>query len=243
VGKSFEYWKNLYDQDIIHRHAIQLRLNHLKYALNHNLITNEEYHVHQLEINDHYDPSYMDYKPCSLMNFCKALKTHNLIDKIKINKPLIIDKHSEELIYQVQKCTINTSENINQRNKAIIKVHEYYLNEEQENNNYVTEIPKKSKKKRKRKKKCNYNDCKSINHTNTSKTAVMDCFKDECDEKMGNSIVTSKNTVKIFIRKMNNKDKSQIIRKEPLVSNQRSARDMFSEILKKFKKERIKMQC
>jgi len=243
VGKSFEYWKNLYDQDIIVRHAIQLRLNHLKYALNHNLITNEEYHVHQLEINDQYDPSYTDYKPCSLMNFCKALKTRHLTDNIKINKPLIIDKHSKELIYQVQKCTINTSESINQRNKPLIKVHEYYLNEEQENNSDVTEIPKKSRKKHKRKKKCNNNDCKSINHTNTSKTVVTIDFKDKCDEKMGNSIVTSKNTVKIFIRQMNNKDKSQIDRKVPLISNQRSARDMFSEMLKKFKKERIKMQC
>ncbi|XP_016658466.1 uncharacterized protein LOC107883286 isoform X2 [Acyrthosiphon pisum] len=242
VGKSFEYWKNLYDQGIIDHHAIQLRLNHLKYALNHKFITNEEYDAHQLEITSQYDPSYTDYKPCSLMNFCKALKTH-FTDNIKINKPFIIDKHSEELTYQVQKCIINTSENINQQNGELVKVYEYHLNEEPENNNNLTEMPKKSRKKRKRKKKFNNNDCKSIDHTNTSKTFVTNNFKDECDEKLGKSIVKSKNTVKIFIRQMNNKDKSQIDRKESFVSNQICARYMFSNILKKFKKEKIKMQC
>lgn len=247
VGKSFEYWKNVYDQGIIDRLAIQLRLNHLKYALNHNFITNEEYDAHQLEITseitNQYNPSYTDYKPCSLMNFCKALKTHNLTDNVKINKPLIIDKHSDELTYQVQKCIINTSENINQQNGELVAVHEYYLNEEQENNNNLTEMPKKSRKKRKRKKKFNNNDCKSINHTNTSKTLVTDNFEDECDENLDNSLVKSKNTVKIFIRQMNNKDKSQVDRKESFVSNQKSARDMFSKMLREFKKERIKMQC
>ncbi|CAI6361709.1 unnamed protein product [Macrosiphum euphorbiae] len=241
VGKSFEYWKNLYDQGIIDRHAIQLRFNHLKYALNHKFITNEEYDAHQLEITNQYDPSFTDYKPCSLMNFCKVLKTHNLTDNVKINKPLIIDKHCEELTYQLQKCIINTSENINQQNGELVKEHEYYLNEEQENNNNLTEIPKKPKKKRKRKKKFNNSVCKSIDHTNTSKTLLTDNFKDEYNDKLGNSIVKSKNTVKIFIRQMNNKDKSQIDRKESIVSNQRSARDMFSKMLKKLKKERIKM--
>jgi len=247
VGKSFEYWKNVYDQGIIDRLAIQLRLNHLKYALNHNFITNEEYDAHQLEITseitNQYNPSYTDYKPCSLMNFCKALKTHNLTDNVKINKPLIIDKHSDELTYQVQQCIINTSENINQQNGELVAVHEYYLNEEQENNNNLTEMPKKSRKKRKRKKKFNNNDCKSINHTNTSKTLVADNFEDECDKNLDNSLVKSKNTVKIFIRQMNNKDKSQVDRKESFVSNQKSARDMFSKMLREFKKERIKMQC
>jgi len=244
VGKSFEYWKNLYDKGIIDRHAIQLRLNHLKYALNHKFITNEEYDAHQLEITDQYDPSYTNYKPCSLMNFCKALKTHNLKDNIKINKPLIIDKHSEELSYQVQQCFINTPGNINHENGELVKVHDYYLNEEQENNNSLTKMPKKSRKKRKRKKKFNNNYCKNIDHTDSSKTSVANNFKDECDEQLGNSIVKSKNTVKIFIRQMNNKDKSQIDTKESFVSNQRSARDMFSKMLKKFKMERLKnMQC
>ncbi|XP_022160485.1 uncharacterized protein LOC111026675 [Myzus persicae] len=235
VGKSFEYWNNLYNRGIIDHHAIHLRFNHLKYALNHNLITKEEYCAQRLDINDQYNPSYTDYKPCSLMNFCKALKTHNLMDNLKTNKPLLINKHSEE---------INTSENINQYNRALVVVHvNYYPNKEKENNKDLTEMPKKSKKKHKRKKKCNNNDCKSINHTNTSKTLVTDNFKNECDEKTRNSIVTSKSTVKIFIRQMNNKNKSQIDKKESFVSNQRSARDMFSKMLKKFKKERLKLQC
>jgi len=235
VGKSFEYWNNLYGQGIIDRHAIHLRFNHLKYALNHNLITKEEYCVLQLDITDQYNPSYTDYKPCSLMNFCKSLKTHNLTDNFKINKPLIINKHSEE---------INTSGSIDQQNRVLVNGHENYPNKEKENNNDLTEMPKKSRKKRKRKKKYNnYNYCTSMDHTNTSKTIVTDNFKYECDEKMGNSNVASKNTVKIFIRQMNNKDKSQIDRKESIVSNQRSARDMFSKMLKKFKKERIKLQC
>jgi len=237
VGKSFEYWKNLYDQDIIDHHAIHLRFNHLKYALNHNLITSEEYHVHHSDITNQYNPSYTDYKPCSLINFCKALKTHNLTDNLKINK------NSEKLICQVKKCIVNTSENINQQNKELDNVHENYLNTKQENNNDITEMPKKSKKKRKRKKKYNNNDCISIEHTSTSKTLVKDNNKDECDEKMRKSIVTPKNTVKIFIRQIKNKDKSQIAKKESFISNQRSARDMFSKMLKKIKKERIKMQC
>jgi len=241
VGKSFEYWKNLYDQGIIEHHAIHLRFNHLKYALNHNLISNEEYNVHHLDITNQYNPSYTDYKPCSLINFCKALKTHNLSDNIKMNKPLITNKHSKELISQVQKYIVNTSEN-HQQTGALGNVHEYYLKKKQENND-VTEIPKKSRKKRKRKKKYNNNDCKSIEHSSTSNTLVTDNFKDECDEKMRNSTDTPKNTVKIFIRQTNNKNKIQITKKESLISNQRSARDMFSKMLKKIKNERIKMQC
>jgi len=241
VGKSFEYWKNLYDQGIIDRHAIQLRLNHLKYALNHKFITNKEYDAYQLEITNQYYPSCTDYKPCSLINFCKALKTHNLPDNIKTNKPLIIDKHFEELTYQLQKCTINASENINGQNGELVKVHEYYLNEEQENDNNLAEKPKKSRKKRKRKKKFINNDCKSIDHTNI---LVTDNFKDECNEKLNNYIVESKNTVKIFIRQMNNKDKRQINdRRESIVSNQRSAKNRFSKMLQKLKNEKIKMQC
>jgi len=242
VGKSFEYWKNLYDQGIIDRHAIHLRFNHLKYALNHYLITNEEYNIHHLDITDQHNLSYMDYKPCSLMNFCKALKTHNLTNNIKMNEPLITNKNTNKSISQVKKCIINTSENIKQQTGVSGNIHEYYLKTKQENND-VTEIPKKSRKKRKRQKKYNNNDYISIEHTSTSKTLVIDNFKDECDEKIKNSIVTPKNTVKIFIRKINNKEKNQIAKKESIVSNQRSTREMFSKMLKKIKKERIKMQC
>ncbi|XP_015380403.1 PREDICTED: uncharacterized protein LOC107174099 [Diuraphis noxia] len=242
VGKSFEYWKNLYDQGIIDRHAIHLRFNHLKYALNHNLITNDEYNLHHLDITDQYNPSYTDYKPCSLMNFCKVLKTHHLMDNIKMNKSLITNKHSKELISQVQKCIVNASENNNQQTGVLGNVHEYYLTKKQKSND-VTEIPKKSKKKRKRKKKCNNNDFKSIEHTSTPTTLVTDNFNHECDEKMRNSIIKPKNTVEIFIRQINNKDKNQITKKESFVSSQRSVRDMFSKMLKKIKKERIQLQC
>uniref|UniRef100_A0A2S2PQ15 Uncharacterized protein n=1 Tax=Schizaphis graminum TaxID=13262 RepID=A0A2S2PQ15_SCHGA len=233
VGKSFEYWKNIYDQGIIDLHAVHLQLNHLTYALNHNLITNEEYYKYRLSITDQYKSSFTDYKPCSLMNFCKALKKHTLMNNIEINKPLIIDKHSEEIICEVQNSIINNSENINQQNREMVNIHEYNLSKEQENNNDQIEIPKKSRKKRKRKKK-NNNDWKNIDHSNT----VVTNNSDECDKKMKNSIITSKKTVKIFFRKMNNKDKSQIDQRKSLVSTQRSVRDMFSKLLKQFKKER-----
>ncbi|XP_025191419.1 putative uncharacterized protein DDB_G0282499 [Melanaphis sacchari] len=234
VGKSFDYWKNIYNQGIIDLHAIHLRLNHLTYALNRNLITNEEYFKYRLNLTDDYIPSNMDYKPCSLMDFSKALKRHHLMDNLERNKPLIIDKQSKELTYKVQNNIINNFENINQQNKKIVGVHEYNLNKEQESNNDQTEMPKKSRKKRKRKKK-NNNDFKNINHF---KTVIINNTKDECNKKMKNSIVTSKKAVQIFIRKTNNQDKSQIDRKKSLVSTHRSVRDMFSEILKQFKKER-----
>lgn len=236
VGKSFEYWQNVYDQGIIDLHTIHLRLNHLTYALNHNLITNEEYYKYRLSITNQYNPSYTDYKPCSLMDFCKTLKRHNLMDNLEKNKPLITSKHSEELICKVQNSIINNFEDINQQNREKVIVHEYNLSKEQENNNDHTEMPKKSRKKRrKRKKKINNNNCKNIDH---SKTAVINNSKDECDKIIKNSIVTPKKTVKIFIRKMNKKDKSQIDGKKSLVSTQRSVRDMFSKMLKQFKKER-----
>lgn len=239
VGKSFEYWRNVYEQGLIDRHTIHLRLSHLNYALNHNFITNEEYYVHQLNITDQYNPSYTDYKQCSLMNFCRLLKTYNLPDNnLEINKPLILDEHSEEFFCQIQKSIKNNSENINEQNGVIVDVQEYCLNKKQENKNDQTIKPKKSKK-RKRKKKFNNNDCTNIDHTNMSSiNVVTDNFEDECDEKMKNSNVTSKNAVKIFIRQINNKDRSQIDRKKSFVSTQRSARHMFSKMLKQFKKER-----
>lgn len=155
------------------------------------------------------------------------------MDNIEINKPLIIDKHSEEIICEVQNNIINNSENINQQNTEMVNVHDYNLSKEQENSNDQIEKPKKSRKKRKRKKK-NNNDCQNIDYSNT----VVTNNSDEGDKKMKNSVVTSKKTVKIFIRKMNNKDKSQIDKRKSLVSTQRSVRDMFSKMLKQFKKER-----
>jgi len=233
VGKSFEYWKHLYDQGIIDHHVIHLRLNHLKYILDHNLITNKEYYEHRIDITDQYTPSYTDYKPYSLMSFGKALSTHNLMDNLERNK------HSEDLNCKVQKSIINISGDINQQNYAIVDVQDYYLNAEQENNN-KTEMPIKSRKKRKRKKK--FNDSKNIYHTNTLKTVITEPFKDEWDENMKNSIVKSKNSVKIFNRQMNNKVKSHINRKESLVSTQRSLRNILSKMLKQFKNER-QLQC
>lgn len=241
MGKSFEYWKNLYDEGIIDRHAIHLRLNHLKYAFDHNLITKKEYYELRLNITDQCSPSYTDYKPCSLLDFSKALNSRSLTDKFEKNKPLIIDKHSEELICKVQKNIINTSGNINQQNGLVVDVYEHNLDKEKGINNDIIKMQKKSRKKRKRKKKFKNNDC-ILDYNNTSKTVVTEF----CDEKMENSSknknYSSKNSVKIYVRQMNNNHKSKISSKESLISTEKSLKNIFSKMLKQFKKER-QLKC
>lgn len=233
VGKSFEYWKNVYDENTIDIHAINLRLAHLKYALDQNLITNEEYYIHRSRITDWYSPSSTEYKPCTLTDFSNALKMHYLSGKLEMNQSLKNYQYSEK----VQKSILNPSENISKQNKTTVDLKEHFQDKKQN-------ISTKSKKKRTKKKKFNINSFNNANYdyTNINNNEEMEDVQDECYKQIEYStkqiVKRSNGSVKIFVRQTNKKYKSETVSKESLVSTKRTVRDIFSKILKDFKKER-----
>lgn len=232
MGKSFEYWKNLHDKGIIDKHAVYLQLVHLKYAVDQNLITSDEYYVHRLRITNKFSPSSKEYKSCTLMDFGKALNAHSLANKLEI---LETDQCSEKLCEE-QKQVMDTFKKTNQQNETIVNLNENYNNpdKEQEDNNQ-TQMPKKSKRKRKKKKKRN---------NNYNNIEIKDYVQDECYTQIENSakqMFTSKDLVKIYVRQVNKKyqNAENVNQKSLQVSSKRCAREIFSNILKQFKKEKL----
>lgn len=237
MGKSFEYWQHLYDQGTIESHVNNLRLQHLKYAVDHNLITYEEYYgthvptTSQCQIN---------YKPCSLIDFCKALKKHNTSKLEIINLPKI-DQYSEK-ICETEQNIINISQNSNQHQDAIENVHESYSIIKEMGTIEQTEIKKKSKKKRKKKSKYS-----SENLNKNSMTEVIEHVNDEYQKineissKQPKQFIVSKQPVKIFVRQANKKSKNETVGTQSLISTKKkTVREIFSNILKQFKMERQK---
>lgn len=223
MGKSFEYWKNLYDQGIFDKHVIYLRLVHLKYAVDQNLITNDEYCAHRLRITEKFSPSSTEYKTNTLMDFGKSLSMQNFVNEPEINQPLETD-HCIEKIYEEQKGIMNSFEKATQQNETIVNLNEYYDNLDKKQKHNQTKITKKSKRKRKKKKKKNSN------------SEIKDNVQD--NTQIGNStkqVVTSKDPVKIFVRQVNKQNLST--KKVNQGSTKRSIREIFSKILKQFKEE------
>lgn len=237
VGKSFEYWKNLLNKGVIDKHVIHLRLVHLKYAVDQNLISSDEYYAHCLCFTNEFSPFSTEYKSCTLMDFGKALSAQGLANTLEINQPL--DRHSEKIIEE-QNSVANTFGKAGQQNETTVNLNEYHGNSDKgrENNNQIR-ILKKSKRKRKMKRKqFNYTNINS----NSCNTEIKDCVGDNCYSQIGNStkqIVTSKNSVKIFVRPVNKKYQSaKNVNQKPLnISSKKSVREIFSKILKQFKEE------
>lgn len=230
MGKSFQYWQCLYDEGIIESHVINLRLQHLKYAFDGKLITDKEYETHIHMANQ----CHIKYKPCSLMDFTKALKIHNITNQLEIIQSSKIDQHLEKMC-TIQKTIKVIPENINQLHKAS----KPFPIIEEETNIYQTNTKKKSRKKRKKKKKSIYALENIINNSNNEKIEI---FKDEYlinSEKSTKQNLASKHPVKVFVRRGNKKFKSDTVCSEPLISSkQKTVRDVFSAILKQYKMER-----
>jgi len=214
VGKSFDYWKKINDDGLIKIYAIDLQLAHLKYAADQILITNEEYCAHRLRITDQCIPSY-EFKPCTLMDFGKSLKEHYLKKQQEINKL------NKKYIYTVKDNVINTSGNIIQQSNAIKG-----FNSMTEQENRQT---KKKKKNRRKKKKLNNSIC--------------DLNYDFTDNDVIKNIAIAKEPVKIFTRTKNKKYLSETINKEIDISTKMSVREIFSKLLKQYKRERQLLQC
>lgn len=219
MGKSFRYWQHLYDEGIIESHVTNLRIQHLKYAFDHKLIKNNEYFRTHIPITYQ---CHIDYKPCSLMDFAKALKINKSTSQLEMVQSSKIGQHVE-IICKVQKvsedlepCQIIEENNINQTNTK-----------------------KKSRKKRKKKKKSLY----TLENTNNDlNTEAIEHFKNQYLTNSENSpkqMTTSKHPVKVFVRRATKKYKSDTAGTEPLISSKKkTVRDVFSAILKQYKMER-----
>jgi len=239
LGKSFEYWKNLQDKGVIDKHVIHLRLVHLKYAVDQNLISIDEYYVHRLSITDKFSPSSAEYRSCTLMDFGKALNARGLATGLELNQPLDRQKILDE-----RKNVASTFEKVCRRNETAVNL-KCNPDKGQESNNQIR-TSKKSKRKRKKKRKRINNYCTNINN-DSNNTEINHCVRDKCYSHVGNStkqIIMSKDPVKIFVRPVNKKYQSaENTNQKPLnISSKRSVREIFSKILKQFKEEK-KLQC
>lgn len=176
------------------------------------------------------------------MDFGKALKTQSSTSELKFNQSLKSNQFLEKERYI--RHEINSCEN-NEQNKAIVdNLNKYYLDKEQESDNQ-NEITKKSRKKRKKKKNVDNYTCNNINndYVNIKEIELLENVK--FHKKIDNftkQIITPKDRVKIFVRQINKKYKTDTVNTNSLVSTKKSLRDIFSQILKKFKEER-RLQC
>lgn len=160
----------------------------------------------------------------------------NSSGKLEINQSLKNYQYSKK----VQKSILNPSENINEKNKTTMDLKEHCQNKKH-SNIIQTKISTKSKKKRKKKKKIYINSSKNADdYTNINNNEEMEDVQDECYKQIENSQIVkrSNSSVKIFVRQMNKKYKNETVDEESLVSTKRTMRDIFSKILKDFKKER-----
>lgn len=229
MGKKFQYWQRLYDEGIIENHVTNLRLQHFEYAFDQKLITDTGYGRHLPTTNQ----CHINYKPCSLMDLTKALKTHNLTSQIEIIQSSKLNQHLEKMC-EIQRTIQIIPKNINQQHKAT----EPYLITEEESNINQTNPKKKSRKKHKKKKKL---IC-TLRNINNSNNESIKHFKDEYltnSEKSPKQNLAAKPPVKVFVRQANKKYKSDTVCTEPHIpSKKKTVRDVFSAILKQYKLER-----
>lgn len=217
VAKNSDYWTNLCykaNKGILEQHAINLRLAHLKNAVNQNCITYETYYAHRKRITSQYSKTCRGYEPCTLMDFGKTLTTYDSVGELEINQLFKINQYSK---------------NINHQNNIIVNINDYYPDKSNCQNN----IPRKSRKRCKKKKKC-----KDINHdySNNTKAELNEHIEIQYNNKIENCI--SKNSVKIFERQINKHQTIETNSKELQVSTKKSIKDVFSEILKQYKKKK-----
>lgn len=175
----------MHKKGVIDYHASKLRLAHLKYAANQKLITPKEYRALRDGITIQDSQSFANYKPCTLVDFGKALVC-NSRNKLKITQPLEMDKK--------------------------------ILN--QDSHNGKTGIPKKSEFTRKI--KSNSTTCKNVNYGCTDQRT------------------TSKDPVKIFVRQTNKKYENQPINEKSLVSQKKTVGEVFSQLLKNYKRAKLR---
>jgi hypothetical protein len=229
VSKSVEYWQNLYDKGIIEEHAFYLRLNNLKYAVDKNLITSEEYYIHSSRYKL-YRPSYINYKPYSLLDFSKRLKSCS-INHQKIDQSIQLIQYDEKKTFKAKK----NIENINLQHKTTLDLNKLYKHIEQESNQL--KVDKKSKRKRKKKNNLNGNSY----YRNTVRTDITennDYELKQNENSVKQNLEKSKNAVKIFVRKINKEHKNETVNKISNISTKKSVREVFSRIVKQLKMER-----
>lgn len=181
-------------------------------------------------ITNQFKKSFTGYKPCLLIDFCKALKLHKSTSKCGVKTV------EQEIICHVPANIKKASEIIEQQNKLLANSDYSNQAKNEESKTYETIILKTPLKKRKKKKRYNSNNCRSItyDHLNNLNTEVIVNDNNKCHKK----IDPPENAVKIFESPNNNMNKSKILDDESLISTKKSARQIFSDILKQFKKER-----
>lgn len=177
-----------------------------------------EYRKH---LTDHYRPCEIQYKPRTLMDFCKVLKTSNKLFKPHINCE---NSSSKNEIVIVQSSVMHASEHKNQHNESITNLPNYYQVKESEGQ---TKKPKTLKKKKKRKKL----NIHVNNDSNYMKNRVDEVQLHEINYDVESK---SKDSVKIFVRKMDKIYNNEMVQNK---STKMSVRDVFSKILKQYKEK------
>lgn len=234
VGRSYEYWQQLYDEGTIEEHKTILQLTYLQYVFDQGMITHTKYLAHHTRIsNQKYYQTCTNYKPQTLITFGRLLKMQSSKNKLDIYQPLKTDQYPDDKNNYIQNSVKNPSEDIELQNEAI-----YNINLGLKSINNQTKMLKKSRKRRKKKKKLNTNTHTNIinGFINTTNIEITKQIEDTSYMHSTKQIATPKFPVKIFVRQVNKNDQSEDTSKN--TTKMKSLREIFSKLLKQFKQER-----
>lgn len=198
------------------------------------MITQTKYLAHQARIsNQKYYQTCTNYKPQTLIDFGRLLKMQSSKSKLDIYQPLKTDQYPDDKNNYILNSVKNPSKDVELQNEAI-----YNINLGLKSINNQTKALKKSRKRRKRKKKFNTNIHANIinDFTSTASIEAIKQIEDTCYMHSTKQIVTPKVPVKIFVRQANKNDQSKDTSENS--TKMKSAREIFSKLLKQFKQER-----
>lgn len=200
------------------------------------MITNTKYLAHHARIsNQKYYQTCTNYKPTTLIDFGRLIKMQSLKSKLDIYQPLKTNQYPDDKNNYIQNSVKTPSKDIELQNEAI-----YNINLGLKSINNQTKMLKKSRKRRKKKKKLNTTIHANIanDFIDTTNIEIIKQIKDACYMHSTKQIVTPKIPVKIFVRQVNKIDQSEDTSKNS--TKMKSAREIFSKLLKQFKQERKK---
>lgn len=225
--------QQLYDEETIEEHATKLQLTHLQYVFDQGMITHTKYLAHHTRIsNQKYYQTCTNYKPRTLIDFGRLLKMQSSKSNLDIYQPLKTDQYPDDKNNDIQNSVKNPSKDIELQNEIIFNYNLGLINI-----NNQTKMLKKSRKRRKKKKLNTTIHANIINDfINTTNIELIKQVEDSCYMHSTKQIVTPKVPVKIFVRQVNRNDQSEDTSKNS--TKMKSAREIFSKLLKQFKQDR-----
>ncbi|XP_050431425.1 uncharacterized protein LOC126839966 [Adelges cooleyi] len=158
VGKSFEYYENIFKSGKIEDEIARMKYGHLKFAIDQKLISDKELY------NNNTSNNQLLYRPHTLQDFVKLLKQHEPLGNEASAK---VAEQLKKLQLQVQNnIEVKTNEeNSNQTNSSNpVRFDEFKNNSETSVKTNLTT----SKKRRRKKKKTNGHNQTSLEAENTN---------------------------------------------------------------------------